>query len=93
MLLPKSSLKETEDCVDANHTGLLRSVFQSGVGAEGRSLTRDAGSVPWNPSRYSEFYVGADVALIQPAICPLLAGLSRNSLKLPVNTWPPKFID
>ena len=92
-IFPENPANVTDDCVEATHDGLFKSVVQSGVGATGKFVTRDAGSEPAKFSSNIEVWVGADVALIQPAICPLLAGLSRSSLKDPVNTCPPKIID
>ncbi len=92
-MFPEKPVNVTDDCADATHAGLFASVFQSGVGGEGSSLILEAGRVPEKFSINNELCVGTEVALIQPAICPLLAGLSRSSLKLPVNNCWLKFID
>jgi hypothetical protein len=92
-ICPEKQVSVTDDCADATHVGLFASVFQSGVGGEGNSLILEAGRVPENCSRYNELCVGAAFPLIQPAICPLLADLSRSSLKLPVNNYWSKIID
>ena len=66
-IFPENPANVTDDCVEATHDGLFKSVFQSGVGATGKFVTRDAGSEPAKFSSHNEFWVGADVALIQPA--------------------------
>ena len=69
----------------ATHVGLFVSAAQSAAGAKGISLILEYCSVLGQFSRYNELRIGAEVALIQSAICPVLAGLSRSSFKLPVN--------
>jgi hypothetical protein len=85
-IFPENPFNVADDCVDATHVGLFVSVAQSAAGAKGISLILEYGSVPETFSRYNELCVGAEVALIQPAICPVLADFLRSSLRLPINS-------